>query len=462
MIKRTTILLLSLMVLFQACNKEKFLDKKPRTDLVVPETLADMTALLDNMQVMNLYSPGLPILSADEYSYSGLSDWNAADSWTVRNAYIWAKDIYAGEKGISDWNGPYQAIFYANSVLDQWTKLAADQQQGTAGRYVKGWALFSRAYYFYELLQTFALAYDGATAGTDPGIPLRLSSNINDRQIRASVADSYSRVLQDLQEASELMAGSAFEAKKPNRPSAAAVYALQSRVYLSMRDYAKAETAAAASLALNDRLIDYNSLDKNNDYPFDELNNPELLFFKNTNGYSKTITGGSSRAPILDELIRQYEVNDLRKMIFFRKAGNEFLMKTGYVGKTFWPFTGLAVDEVYLIHSECLARKGDLENALKWLNQLLEKRYVRGEYKAFRSASKQEVLNKILLERRKELIWRGLRWTDIKRLNKEGANLTLTRNLGGQVYTLPPNDPRYALPIPDDEIALSGIQQNQR
>tara|TARA_R110002033_G_scaffold36621_1_gene75228 strand:+ start:3737 stop:3916 length:180 start_codon:yes stop_codon:yes gene_type:complete len=59
-------------------------------------------------------------------------------------------------------------------------------------------------------------------------------------------------------------------------------------------------------------------------------------------------------------------------------------------------------------------------------------------------------------------VWRGLRWQDIRRLNKEGAGITLTRTLKGENYTLPPNDPRYIFPIPDDEIALSGIKQNVR
>ena len=68
----------------------------------------------------------------------------------------------------------------------------------------------------------------------------------------------------------------------------------------------------------------------------------------------------------------------------------------------------------------------------------------------------------ILLERRKELLMRGLRWMDLKRLNMEGAAITLTRTVNGQVYTLPPNDLRYALPIPEDVIAISGMQQNPR
>ena len=44
----------------------------------------------------------------------------------------------------------------------------------------------------------------------------------------------------------------------------------------------------------------------------------------------------------------------------------------------------------------------------------------------------------------------------------EGANITLKRDLDGTIYTLPPNDPRYVMPIPQDEINLSHIEQNAR
>jgi hypothetical protein len=57
---------------------------------------------------------------------------------------------------------------------------------------------------------------------------------------------------------------------------------------------------------------------------------------------------------------------------------------------------------------------------------------------------------------------RGLRWMDIKRLNKDGAKITLTRNVEGNTYTLPPNDLRYALPIPEEVISLTGMPQNIR
>ena len=63
-------------------------------------------------------------------------------------------------------------------------------------------------------------------------------------------------------------------------------------------------------------------------------------------------------------------------------------------------------------------------------------------------------------ERRKELIFRGLRWIDIKRLNLEGANIEQRRFLDGKEYILEPNSNRYALPLPDDIIRLTWMEQN--
>jgi hypothetical protein len=71
-------------------------------------------------------------------------------------------------------------------------------------------------------------------------------------------------------------------------------------------------------------------------------------------------------------------------------------------------------------------------------------------------------LDTVLAERRKELAFRGIRWSDLRRLNQEDWNITLTRNLNGTPYTLPPNSKLYTLPIPPDVIQESGIAQNPR
>jgi hypothetical protein len=169
-----------------------------------------------------------------------------------------------------------------------------------------------------------------------------------------------------------------------------------------------------------------------------------------------------SRAKIDSSLYQSYSTNDLRKQLYFKNNNNgSYAFKGSYDGTSLL-FSGVAVDEVYLIRAECLARTGNTTAALNDLNTVLEKRWKKGTFIPFTASTPGEALTLILTERRKELLFRGLRWSDIKRLNKEGASITLKRILNGQSFTLQPNDPRYALPIPEDIIELTGMPQNAR
>jgi len=70
----------------------------------------------------------------------------------------------------------------------------------------------------------------------------------------------------------------------------------------------------------------------------------------------------------------------------------------------------------------------------------------------------------ILAERRKELVMRGTRWSDLRRLNKEARfQKTIQRtSADGQVYVLQPNSNLYTWQIPQRDIILSSIEQNPR
>src|SRR5690606_9101508 len=125
-------------------------------------------------------------------------------------------------------------------------------------------------------------------------------------------------------------------------------------------------------------------------------------------------------------------------------------------------FTGLAIDEVLLNKVECLVRRGQINDAAILMDKLLLNRYRKGTYIKTVFKDKESALQQVLIERRKELVWRCLRWDDIKRLNKEGASIVLKRNLGDKEYILEPNSPRYVFNIPQDEINRSGIVQNER
>jgi hypothetical protein len=147
--------------------------------------------------------------------------------------------------------------------------------------------------------------------------------------------------------------------------------------------------------------------------------------------------------------------------LFYNIVKGEPVIKSSY-SATSYLFSGVALDEIYLIKSECLARAGHLTAALENVNILLRNRYKPGTFTPLKATTTQEALQIILTERRKELPFRNIRWTDLRRLNKEGRNIRLARIIFGQQYELEPNSPRYVLPIPFDVITFTNMQQNPR
>lgn len=105
-----------------------------------------------------------------------------------------------------------------------------------------------------------------------------------------------------------------------------------------------------------------------------------------------------------------------------------------------------------------------MSDAKEDINLLLEKRYLKGTFEPISIDHPDSLLNKILEERRKELPFTAqLRWDDLRRLNlDERFAKTMKRELGNQVYSLPPNDPRYVFPIPLMDVQLGDLQQNER
>ncbi|PWG80669.1 RagB/SusD family nutrient uptake outer membrane protein [Pararcticibacter amylolyticus] len=442
--------------------RNDFLDVKPDTNIIQPETLDDFEGLLENTNILG--SSALPTLSADEYEFLSYEIYQSARRAAERNAYIWNRDIFGGEIDAGDWSTPYECIFYANSVLAGLAKMTPSQNERDHFNFLKGWALFHRAFAYYDLVSNFAQAFDEASADNDPGVPLKTNPSIEDIQPRASVRRTYDLILSDLQQSAALLSA-APSANNRNRPSKTASYALMARVYLSMRKYDLAELQADSSLSLYNKLIDYNTVSQTSTTPF-AITNDELIFRKTTTtDYTSINLSPGNRYYTISPALRQlYHADDLRPLIYFRRQNSgAYTMKMMYNGSTsLYSFTGLATGEVYLIKAECAVRRHDLSESLSFLNALLVKRYKKSSFVPFDTANEDVLLARILEERRKELIWRGLRWTDLKRLNKEGANITLTRELNGTRYTLPPNDPRYVFPIPDHEITRSGIPQNPR
>lgn len=424
---------------------DQFLDIKPGSDTVVPTTLDDFQQLLDASSLR--WAPELLDLQADDY-YLQQAYWNSMGNVVFKNAHVWADDIYETvESETYGWNTLYEQILYANVVLDGLSKVTVDPKRHEFYNHIKGSALFVRAMALHYLMQLYSPAYHSVNSNSDLGIPVPLSSDVNEKVKREPVAVCYKRIIDDLKESVPLLRAEV----DFGRPSKVASYALLARTYLMMGDYSSALIAADNSLFLYSDLADFNQV-KSRDYK----KTIYLTFMA-----PATLIRNNSNNTLIDEtLYDSYADNDLRKTVFYKIGNQGSPIKIDSYGLSIYCFSGLDTDEQYLIKAECQARIGDKDECMKTLNHLL--RHVHSNYVDQVATDKEEALSMILQERRKQLLFRGLRWMDLKRYNRDGANITLTRELGDRIYKLEPNSLKWLFPLPANEIKTSGIPQNIR
>ncbi|HTD94925.1 MAG TPA: RagB/SusD family nutrient uptake outer membrane protein [Chitinophagaceae bacterium] len=453
--KNSIISLIVLLLLLSNSGCKKFLDEKPDKNLQLPTGIRETQALLDRNDLMNGSCPGYGEASADN-QYVTDAGYKRLYTQGDKELYTWGLDIFSGlSSQYHAWSQLYAVIYITNVALDGISKVQRDDKNALQWDNVKGSALVFRARAYQELLFGWTKAYDKATAATDPGIALRMTTDFNERSVRADNETCYRQVTADLTAAAPLLPVQPVHSMRASRPAA---YALLARTYLAMREYDSCRKYADLALQLKSTLIDYNTLDASARFPVPRFNAEVIMF-----NAIPPVSSVSYGLGIIDSnLYRSFEPNDLRRQVFFLDLGNgNYEFKGSYNGN-YGYHGGEAVDELYLMRAECAARKGQTAAALQDLNTLLAKRWKTNTFVPITATDAQDALKKILVERRKELIYRDLRWMDIKRLNKEGAMISLHRTVNGQTYSLAPNDNRFALPFPLDVIQLSGMPQNER
>lgn len=449
--KRTILNLLIGFLVLTGC--QKYLDVKPDKSMAVPSTLQDVQAILDRPEDMNSGYPGLGEIAGDNY-FLPLAVYESFSVPEYRDNYSWKRTpVYRLQ-----WTSAYRAVFCANTALFHLNDIeAGTAQDELLKNELRGRALFFRAYAFLQLVQLFAKAYDPATAANELGIVLRLNPDITIRSRRSTVQESYDRIIADLQEAAQLLAP-----ERPmyaTRPSRAAAYAVLSRAFLSMRDYERAGLYADSALQLHGEILDYKGLPTGRPYPFEPYNE-EVLFFSQLNGQTNLLPNNA----IVDTVLYgSYSENDMRKQLFFTANDNGTMSFTGsYVGNGYTQFNGISTAELLLTSAECAIRTGRPVEAKARMEQLLPNRYKGDVNMLLVDKVGDDLLAFILDERRKELLFRGLRWTDLRRLSKEDQfKKDLKRQLGGETFTLLAADmDAYTFLIPVEALENSDIVQN--
>jgi starch-binding outer membrane protein, SusD/RagB family len=450
--KSIYILYVSFSLLLFSCSK--YLEKKTDKSLSEPSSLKDLQAMLDHGSIMNDQAPSSGEASSDNH-YLPIASFNSMDEMS-RRAYVWENYEYSSYP--NDWSYLYDVVNVANICLEKVETIERTSLNSSNWGNIKGSALFFRAQSFLSGVWAFCKAYDVNTSNQDYGMTLRLTPDFNMPSTRATIAESYDRIIRDLKDALPLLPATPTHVM---RPSQGAAYGLLARTYLSMRIYDSAYKYADLCLQLKSDLMDFKTMSNltGTSSPFIRTN-PEIIF-SNISSVYMFLGVAPATGRVDTTLYNSYNDADLRKKAYFRSLAPGFSFKGSYSGSRSLLFVGLATDEMFFIKAECAARLGKRDEALTILNKVMLNRWDK-TFIPFTSSSAEEALSIILRERRKELIYRDLRWIDIKRLNKEGANIVLTRKIEQQIYQLSPNENRYALPLPSPIVSLTGMPQNPK
>jgi hypothetical protein len=428
--KNKHIILLILAVL--ACSScEKFLDVKPK-GIILPEKVADYEAILNSPSLTKTFSIDLLNFVDDN-----LNTFTATTTSAAANGYYWRPILTVNERASPEvWGPAYRSIYSANVIING-LKTAIDGTDAQK-QSINAEALVIRANCYLDLLTVFAKAYNPATAGSDPGLPMVTSTDVNDKApSRSSLKATLDAIISDAATAIPALPTSNLNRYRVTKYVA---YGLLTRIYLYMADFVNAKKYNDLALTAPHALLNYNSYSASNAFPVYELSSEVL--------WERTAVSGSPTFMLYStELKGYFDSNDLRYQ-FLTVTNNNGLGRASFPGQ--YNF-GITFPEMYLTRAELLAREGKFNEAMDVVNMLRKNRVKIAAYVDQTATTGEEALIKVLAERRREGAYSGLRWFDMKRLDQDGRMPEVKRlNPTTLVVeaTLAPKSPNYTFEIP--------------
>lgn len=426
-------ILLLAIAAFSGCDK--FLEVKPK-GIVIPEKLSDYQLMLNSRSMTLTFPPALLYCTDDYYE-----EFDDLSTVPPANAYYWRPGIDQNEKeNPAAWGDLYNTIYNANVIINN--VMATTDGTPAARASTLAEALVIRADCYFMLLTLFAKAYNPATAANDPGLPLVRSTNVTDKTPpRSSVQTTLDTILTNVTDA---IASLPLTNLNKYRPTKYAAYSLLSRIYLYMQDYEKTKKYTDLALTAPHSMVNYNDYEDPYSFPETDLS-PEVLWQRGSLDYTIPSMMGMQHA--LSDL---YEPGDLRKLLL-TYAFDDFPDDYYFSGTNGYANFGTTFQEMYLTKAEMLARDNQIEAAMNIVNELRKYRFKTDAYTPLTATGKEDALMKVLQERRRELAFRGQRWMDMKRLDREGRMPLVERSVhgtGALKATLEPGSKKYVFQIP--------------
>ncbi|MCU0447313.1 MAG: RagB/SusD family nutrient uptake outer membrane protein [Microscillaceae bacterium] len=411
------------------------LEINPRASLS-PSTVtgADAEKLL-----LGVYD-GLQAGGTNFYYLSYLAEDLSADNLTYRATFFQHGEINSNAILVNNvltaryYNGPYAAIRRANDLINIVEPLPDTQFNPTSRKNeILGAARYLRAYAYYKLVTLFG------------GVPITLTAS-TDNIPRNTEAEVWAQIIEDL----TFAAANAANATDRNFVSRNGAKALLARVYLIRKNWTQAATLA-------EEIISSNSYQLTSNYAgiWTSGNSPEVIFqIRNTlnegaasHGFFLTepawTNGGRFELPVDPTLVSAYEAGDRRRDGSIAPAtafsGQFQVIKFPSGLNTSDPFYISRLAEMYLISAEAAAERDN--NPASGLARLNEVRAIRGvtatSLPARATTSMDEFRDFIQFERRVELAFEGVRWTDLKRTDKAIDVLPNVTDANQLLYPIP-------------------------
>lgn len=403
-------------VMFQSCN---YTDLDP-TDFVSKDKafkdVPSMKYALDGTYSLMSLESTLDIAEciADDVVMGGQAGGRGVDT------YSWAFSASSGDQG-DLWKSQYAVINMANRVITFGKELTPqdDAQKVQQNDYL-GNAYFIRAYAHFELLRF----YSDFSDDSKPGIPYVTYPHVLGQPARDKVGDCYDYIMKDLERAYNLIS-----ADKPTAPAYAsktAVNALRARVCLYHKKDLQAYVYAQEAL----RNAPLATIDEYAGIWGDKSNAGVILKLPRFAGQARigSLFGGQDNSLVYGpskSYMASYVANDVRKSLFFGKGPDREGTIVDVVKKYYGQAANIGLvdekllrsDEVKLIEIEALVRLDRLDEANVTLNAFRAMR-IRG-WAAQTYATKDLLIEQVLLERRRELAFEGHRYFDLRRYHKD-------------------------------------------
>lgn len=341
------------------------------------------------------------------------------------------------------WSAIYKTINISNNIIEKVPQVNDVTLDAAERNKLRGEAFFLRSLSYFDLVRLW---------GNVPLVSKATETPEDAKGIKNSAPSQVYQFISNDLDSAEALLSPTINRNRANRYTAKA---LKARLYLYQKDWAKAEDYATQIIS--------DSADFKLTKPYNQFyaakNSSESIFevdytINNKNSYASNwfqnpTSGGKKEFLPTDEfitLVKDANIGGSRSVLVFTAGG------ITYGNMNFHIATGedqsyvLRLAELYLIRAEARAQQNKLDEGLQDLNVIRK----RAEVPLITGiTTADELVDKILLERRVELAYESQRWFDLIRTGKAQQVLGIA------------DANKLLLPIPRQEILInSNLTQN--